>query len=108
MTSQVSPASSRFPECSFGQGSEDYVLSEGLLDAGTVVSAIDEVLDSTVIVTGALPPEGRYLDLLVSDEQGRRLPEILAAKGFLARGRKVAPRRLVTQQWVRIEGSSAL
>jgi thymidylate kinase len=84
------------------------VLSEGLLDAGTVVSAIDEVLDSTVIVTGALPPDGRDLDLLVSDEQGRRLPEILAAKGFLARGRKVAPRRLVTQQWVRIEGSSAL
>lgn len=84
------------------------MLSEGLLDAGTVVSAIDEVLDSTVIVTGALPPDGRDLDLLVSDEQGRRLPEILAAKGFLARGRKVAPRRLVTQQWVRIEGSSAL
>ncbi len=84
------------------------MLSEGLLDAGTVVSAIDEVLDSTVIVTGALPPEGRDLDLLVSDEQARRLPEILTAEGFLARGRKVAPRRLANQQWARIEGSSAL
>jgi thymidylate kinase len=84
------------------------VLSEGLLDAGSVVSAIDEALSGTVIVTGALPPLGRDLDLLVSDEQARRLPEILAAQGFLARGRKVAPRRLASQQWVRIEGSSAL
>jgi hypothetical protein len=79
-----------------------------LLDAGSVVSAIDEALSGTVIVTGALPPLGRDLDLLVSDEQARRLPEILAAQGFLARGRKVAPRRLASQQWVRIEGSSAL
>lgn len=84
------------------------MLSEGLLNAGSVVSAIDRALSGTVIVTGALPPLGRDLDLLVSDEQARRLPEILAAQGFLARGRKVAPRRLASQQWVRIEGSSAL
>jgi thymidylate kinase len=84
------------------------VLSERLLDAGSIVTAIDGALDETVIVTGALPPQGRDLDLLVTDEQARRLPEILAAHGFLARGRKVAPRRLASQQLVRIEGSSAL
>jgi thymidylate kinase len=84
------------------------VLSKGLLNAGSIVSAIDEALDGTVIVTGALPPEGRDLDLLVSDEQARRLAGILAARGFLARGRNVAPRRLASQQWVKIEGSSAL
>lgn len=84
------------------------MLSEGLLDAGSVLSAIDDALDGTVIVTGALPPEGRDLDLLVTDEQARRLPEILAARGFLARGRNVAPRRLASRQWVRIEGASAL
>jgi len=84
------------------------VLSKGLLDAGSIVSAIDEALDGTVIVTGALPPGGRDLDLLVSDEQARRLAEILAARRFLPRGRNVAPRRRASQQWVRIEGSSAL
>lgn len=84
------------------------MLSEGLLDVGSIVTAIDGALDETVIVTGALPPQGRDLDLLVTDEQARRLPEILAAHGFLARGRNVAPRRLASQQWVRIEGSSAL
>lgn len=84
------------------------MLSEGLLDAHSIVTAIDEALDETVIVTGALPPQGRDLDLLVSDEQARRLPDILAAHGFLARGRNVAPRRRAGQQWVRIEGSSAL
>jgi thymidylate kinase len=84
------------------------VLSEGLPDLSSIVAAIDEALDETVIVTGALPPQGRDLDLLVSDEQARRLPQILAAHGFLARGRKVAPRRLASQQWVKIEGSAAL
>ena len=84
------------------------MLSKGLLDAGSIVSAIDEALDGTVIVTGALPPEGRDLDLLVSDEQSRRLPEILAARRFMPRGRNVAPRRRASQQWVRVEGSSAL
>ena len=84
------------------------MLSEGLLDVSSIVAAIDEALDETVIVTGALPPQGRDLDLVVSDEQARRLPQILAAHGFLARGRKVAPRRLASQQWVKIEGSAAL
>lgn len=84
------------------------MLSEGLFDVSSIVAAIDEALDETVIVTGTLPPQGRDLDLLVSDEQARQLPQILAAHGFLARGRKVAPRRLDSQQWVKIEGSAAL
>jgi thymidylate kinase len=84
------------------------VLSEGLLDAGSVVAAIDEAAGEDVVVTGALPPQGRDLDLLVNDEQARRLPQVLAARGFLPRGRKVAPRRSASKQWVMIEGCSAL
>ncbi len=84
------------------------MLPEGLLDARSIVAAIDEALDENVIVTGALPPQGRDLDFLVSDEQARRLPGILAAHGFLPRGRDVAPHRSAGQQWVKIEGCSAL
>lgn len=84
------------------------MLPEGLLDARSIVAAIDEALDENVIVTGALPPQGRDLDFLVSDEQARRLPGILAAHGFLPRGRNVAPHRSAGQQWVKIEGCSAL
>jgi thymidylate kinase len=84
------------------------VLAEGLLDAGSVVAAIDEAAGEDVIVTGALPPQGRDLDLLVGEEQARRLAQVLAGRGFLPRGRKVAPRRSVSKQWVLIEGCSAL
>jgi thymidylate kinase len=84
------------------------VLSEGVLDAGSLVAAIDGALDTTVIVTGSLPPDGRDLDLLVTAEQAARLPQILAAHGFLARGATVPPRRLASQQWVKFEGASAL
>ncbi len=82
--------------------------AEGLLDVGSVVAAIDETLEEDVIVTGALPPQARDLDLLVSDEQARRLPEVLVKHGFLPRGRNVAPRRVASRQWVMIEGCSAL
>lgn len=81
---------------------------EGLLDSRSVVAAIDEACEENVIVTGALPPEGRDLDLLVSEEQARLLPEVLAKHGFLPRGPKVTPRRSAVRQWVLIEGCSAL
>jgi thymidylate kinase len=84
------------------------VPAEGLLDAGSVVAAVDEALEEDVIVTGALPPQAHDLDLLVSEEQARRLPEVLVKHGFLPRGRNVAPRRLASMQWVIIEGCSAL
>ena len=82
--------------------------AEGLLDARSIVMAIDEACGEDVIVTGALPPLGRDLDLLVNKEQARRLPEVLAKHGFLPRGRDVAPRRSASRQWVLIVGSSAL
>jgi thymidylate kinase len=84
------------------------VRAEELLDAGLLVAAIDEAAGEDVIVTGALPPQGRDLDLLVSEEQERRLPLALAARGFLPRGKKVAPRRSASKQWVMIDGCSAL
>jgi thymidylate kinase len=84
------------------------VSAEGLLDSRSVVAAIDEACEENVIVTGALPPHGRDLDLLVSEEQARRLPEVLAKHGFLPRGPKVPPRRSAGKQWVLIEGCSAL
>jgi thymidylate kinase len=84
------------------------VLAEGLRDAGSMVAAIDEAAGEDVIVTGALPPQGRDLDLLVGEEQARRLAQVLAGRGFLPRGRKVAPRRSAGTQWVLIEGCSAL
>ena len=83
------------------------VPAEGLLDVGSVVAAIDETLEEDVIVTGALPPQARDLDLLVSDEQAHRLPEVLVKHGFLPRGRNVAPRRVASKQWVMIEGGGA-
>jgi thymidylate kinase len=79
-----------------------------LLDAGSVVAAVDDALEEDVIVTGALPPQAHDLDLLVTEEQARRLPEVLVKHGFLPRGRDVAPRRLASKQWVMIEGCSAL
>ena len=82
--------------------------AEGLLDAHAVVAAIDEAFEEDVVVTGALPPQGRDLDLLVSEEQALRLPEVLAKHGFLPRGRDVTPRRSAGKQWVLIVGCSAL
>ena len=82
--------------------------ADGLLDTGSVVAAVDEAAGEAVVVTGALPPQGHDLDLLVSEEQARRLAQVLAARGFLPRGRKVAPRRSASRQWVLIEGCSAL
>lgn len=79
-----------------------------MLDAGSVVAAIDEAAGDDVIVTGMLPPQGRDLDLLIGEEQARRLPQVLATHGFLPRGPKVAPRRSASKQWVMIEGCSAL
>jgi thymidylate kinase len=84
------------------------VRADGLLDTGSVVAAVDEAAGEAVVVTGALPPQGHDLDLLVSEEQARRLAQVLAARGFLPRGRKVAPRRSASRQWVLIEGCSAL
>ena len=79
-----------------------------VLDVESVVAAIDDALGERVIVTGSLPAMGGDLDLLVGDEQARRIPEVLAAHGFRPRGRSVPPIRLATQQWVRIEGCSAM
>lgn len=84
------------------------MLPEGSLDARSVVAEIDEACEQRVIVTGAVPPQGRDLDLLVSREQAQRLPVVLAAHGFLPRGRKVVPRRSAGRQWVKIEGCSAM
>jgi thymidylate kinase len=84
------------------------VPAEVLLDAQAAVAAIDEACEEDVIVTGSLPPQGRDLDLLVSEEQALRLPEVLAKHGFLPRGRDVTPRRSASKQWVLIVGCSAL
>lgn len=84
------------------------MLSERSPDARSVVADIDEALGERVVVTGSLPPEGRDVDLLVTDDQARRLPLILARQGFRPRPPGVAPTRMWTQQWVRLEGCSAL
>jgi thymidylate kinase len=84
------------------------VTTGNLLDIESVLAAIDNALGERVIVTGSLPTMGGDLDLLVTEEQERRIPELLAAEGFRPRRRTVPPTRLATQQWVRIEGCSAL
>jgi len=78
------------------------------LDARSVVADVDEALHERVVVTGSLPPEGRDLDLLVTDGQAHRLPLILAGQDFRPRPRSVAPTRMWTQQWVRLQECSAL
>jgi hypothetical protein len=57
------------------------VRADGLLDTGSVVAAVDEAAGEAVVVTGALPPQGHDLDLLVSEEQARRLEGGSAAVG---------------------------
>jgi thymidylate kinase len=84
------------------------VVPGSVLDVRSIVSALDEALQESVIVTGLVPPEGRDLDLLLTEEQVPRLPPILAEHGFRPRGPGVVPARVWTQQWVRIEGCGGL
>jgi thymidylate kinase len=56
-------------------------------------SVLDEAVDDRVLVFGALPPEGRDLDLLAREAEERALAAKLAAEGFEQRG----------VQWARFE-----
>lgn len=63
-----------------------------------VASAIDEVLDGPVLLTGSPPPMGRDLDLLARSAQARTVRALLDLCGFLPWG----------TTWARFDGHGAV
>lgn len=72
-----------------------------------IVRKIDSELGGRVVITGALPPDARDLDIVVRPAERQVIARLLASEGFLARGRRVRPGRIWVEQWVAFEACDA-
>ena len=72
-----------------------------------VVGRIDANLTDRALITGALPPEARDLDIVVRPAERQVIARVLDLEGFLPRGRRVRPARIWVEQWVGFEGCDA-
>jgi thymidylate kinase len=70
----------------------------------SVLLRLDAAIDRRVLVSGALPPAGRDLDLIVRVRERKTAREVLARMGFLPRGGRAVPVRRLTEQWARFVG----
>ena len=70
----------------------------------SLLTRLDACIDRRVLVSGALPPAGRDLDLIARVREREIAGEVLAHMGFLRRGRAAVPARRLTEQWARFVG----